>query len=231
LFGCFRQTQKKPRLSIELPHLSIIIPIGIFYYICFVTKADRTRQYIIEHTAPLFNKKGFDGTSLQDMMQATDLTKGALYGNFADKEEIARAAFRYSVKKVKAMVRAKLDAASTSHGQLLALLDFYASYVLNPPVDGGCPLLNYAIEADDHRTAMRRTVAKELNATVNFIQSLISKGIRSGEFKAGTDARKLAYIFFCSIEGALMFARVERDRGPMDIVVNHCKELLKQICK
>ena len=210
---------------------SYFIPIGIFSYICPVSKAERTRQHIIEQTAPLFNKKGFDGTSLQDMMRVTHLTKGALYGNFSDKEEIADAAFRYSVKKVKSMVRARLDEVATYRGQLSALLDFYANYIFNPPVDGGCPLLNYAIEADDHRTTMRRVVAKELNATIDFIESLIEKGIKTGEFKAGTDARKLAYIFFCSVEGALMFSRVERDRAPMDIVVNHCKKILKQISK
>ena len=58
-----------------------------------MSKAEKTRQFIIEKTAPIFNKKGFAGTSLSDMTEATGLTKGSIYGNFADKDEVAMAAF------------------------------------------------------------------------------------------------------------------------------------------
>ena len=43
-----------------------------------MTKADRTRSYIIEQVAPIFNKKGVHGTSLSDITNATGLTKGAI---------------------------------------------------------------------------------------------------------------------------------------------------------
>jgi TetR/AcrR family transcriptional regulator, transcriptional repressor for nem operon len=194
-------------------------------------KSERTRQHIIESTAPLFNIKGFDGTSLADLTEATGLTKGALYGHFEDKEEIAREAFRYAVKKVKRIIRDRLASADTAKKQLTLLVEFYAEYVFSPPVKGGCPLLNASIEVDDHRTTMRRAVAAELVLTVDFIASLITKGIRRGEFKKEIRARELAYVLFCSIEGALMFARVERSDEAMKIMVKHCKMLLNQISK
>jgi AcrR family transcriptional regulator len=194
-----------------------------------VTKAEQTRQYIIERTAPLFNKKGFDGTTLSDLTHATGLTKGALYGNFRDKEEIGLAAFRYTIAKVRDKVKKELESAPTYKDQLISLLEFYADYVFNPPVAGGCPLLNTAIEADDNRPSMRSIVTKELMQTVDFISDLISKGIAAGEFKKGIKPKELAYSFFCSIEGALMFSRVERSREPMDIIVTHCKRTLDQI--
>jgi hypothetical protein len=59
--------------------------------------------------------------------------------------------------------------------------------------------------------------------------ALLKKGIRSGEFKKDTNPRELAYTFFCAIEGAIMFSRVERSREPMDIIVKHCKNKLDQI--
>jgi TetR/AcrR family transcriptional repressor of nem operon len=196
-----------------------------------MTKAERTRQYIIETTAPLFNSKGYEGTSLSDLMEATGLTKGSLYGNFKDKEEISAEAFKYSMSKVREMVMGELKGAVTNKKQLHALLDFYAKYVFEPPVPGGCPLLNTAVEADDHRTSMRRVVAKEVMSTVDFISSLIKKGITAGEFKKNIKPHELAYTFFCAIEGAIIFARVEKSREPMDIIVRHCKNILEQISK
>jgi TetR/AcrR family transcriptional repressor of nem operon len=196
-----------------------------------MTKAERTRQLIIEKTAPLFNKKGFDGTSLSDLTQSTGLTKGALYGNFNDKEEIALEAFKYSIKKVKETAREKVDAEQTYKKQLFALIDFYAEYVFNPPIPGGCPMLNMAVEADDYRTPMRKVVTKELMDTITFITSLLEGGIKAGEFKKDTKSNEIAYTIFCSVEGALMFARVERSDEPMKIIVRHCKNLVNQISK
>jgi AcrR family transcriptional regulator len=194
-----------------------------------VTKAERTRQYIIEQTAPVFNVKGFDGTSLHDLTEATGLTKGAIYGNFVDKEEIAMEAFSYSIKKVKQMIRESISKAVTAKSQLLAMLDFYAEYVFHPPIKGGCPLLNTAVEADDYHKSMRSVVVQELNDTVDFIAELLTNGIKAGEFKKQTNARQLAYVFFCSIEGGVMFSRAERSDEPMKMIVLHCKKILDQI--
>ena len=131
-----------------------------------MSKAARTRQYILDRTAPLFNRKGYSGTSLADLTDVTGLTKGALYGNFKDKEEIAELAFSHAAEVVRQEVRRQLSAKHTNRERLLGLLEFYASDVLHPPVAGGCPLLNTAIEADDHHKFMRDSVRKELNRAV-----------------------------------------------------------------
>jgi TetR/AcrR family transcriptional regulator, transcriptional repressor for nem operon len=196
-----------------------------------MSKAERTRQFIIEKTAPLFNSKGFDGTSLNDLQEATGLTKGSLYGNFEDKEDIAREAFRYSINKVRSLVKDKLTGVPTHKMRLYALFDFYAQYVFNPPVPGGCPLLNTAVEADDHRTSMRSIVAREISYTVEFLAAMIADGIKAGEFRRDAKPHRLAYTFFCAVEGALMVSRVERSAEAMEIIVQHCKKLVDQICK
>lgn len=66
-------------------------------------------------------------------------------------------------------------------------------------------------------------------STVMFIYNLINKGIKAGEFRKDVNARELAYTIFCSVEGAIMFSRVERSDEPMKIIVKHCKKLLNEI--
>ena len=61
-----------------------------------MTKGQQTRRGIIEKAAPLFNQKGYEGTSLSDLMDATGLQKGGIYRHFDSKEELAAAAFDYS---------------------------------------------------------------------------------------------------------------------------------------
>jgi len=69
-------------------------------------KSEQTKAFIIEKTAPLFNIKGYAGTSLSDITDATKLTKGSVYGNFTNKDEVALAVFDYNLNKVTSMLAA-----------------------------------------------------------------------------------------------------------------------------
>lgn len=194
-----------------------------------LSKAEKTKQFILQQTAPLFNMKGFEGTSMADLTGSTGLTKGALYGNFHNKEDLAMEAFKYAVGRVKELVKERVDRETSYKRQLRAMLDFFAEYVFHPPVAGGCPLLNTAVQADDQFPGMRRVVVKELMSTVMFIYNLLNKGIQAGEFRKDINARELAYTIFCSVEGAIMFSRAERSEEPMKIIIKHCKKLINEI--
>ena len=61
-----------------------------------MSKGEETKQRIIAAAAPLFNKKGFEGCSMQDIMEATDLQKGGIYRHFTGKEDLAEQCFHYS---------------------------------------------------------------------------------------------------------------------------------------
>jgi TetR/AcrR family transcriptional repressor of nem operon len=194
-----------------------------------MSKSERTRRFIIERTAPVFNMYGFEGASLSLLQEVTGLTKGSLYGNFSDKEEIAIEAFRYSMERVREFVGARIEKQKTAKKKLIALLSFYAGYVFDPPIKGGCPLLNNAVQADDHHTFMKKTVAREINMTISFIAGLLDEGKNAGEFKNDFRSTDLATVLFASVEGALMVSRVSSSDAPMKAVVKYCKNILDSI--
>ncbi len=194
-----------------------------------MTKSERTRQFIVEKTAPVFNKYGFDGASLAVLEEATGLTKGSLYGNFSGKEDIAREAFRYSMKRVREVGQSLIARNASSKGKLLRLLSFFSDYVFNPPIDGGCPLLNTAVQADDHHTFFRDVVTEEIGKTITYIAMLIDEGKQRGEFVKNARSKELATVFFSLIEGALMISRVSSSDVAMKHAVKHCKSILDTI--
>ena len=61
-----------------------------------MTKGEQTRRKIVEAAAPIFNKRGYEGSSLSDLMEATGLKKGGIYRHFSSKEELAAEAFDYT---------------------------------------------------------------------------------------------------------------------------------------
>ena len=123
-----------------------------------ISKAERTRNMIIEKSAVLFNQKGYSGTSMKDIMEATGLSKGGLYGNFSSKEEVAVAAFEKAVETVDDQVRIRTKVVENTLDKLKAVVYFYKERILDPPVEGGCPIQNTSVEADDSNPALRKRV-------------------------------------------------------------------------
>lgn len=54
-----------------------------------LTKAEKTKQFILETVSPLYHEKGISGVSIDDVMEATKLTKGCIYGHFSGKEDLS----------------------------------------------------------------------------------------------------------------------------------------------
>ena len=135
-----------------------------------MSKAEKTRKFIIEKAAELFNQKGYAGTSMSDIMEATGLTKGGIYGNFKRngkdkkgvKDEIAIAAFEHAVKKVTYQVGDRTRVIDNTIDKLKTVIYFYKERVLNPPVEGGCPIQNTAVEADDNNPILKEKVLEAI---------------------------------------------------------------------
>src|ERR1700712_2385853 len=121
-----------------------------------MSKAEKTKQFIVEKTAPLFNMKGYAGTSLSDMTDATGLTKGSIYGNFANKDDVALAVFDYNLQKVSNIISSEISKRKTVIEQLLTYVHVYNDFLKLPFPAGGCPILNTAIEADDTHPELRK---------------------------------------------------------------------------
>jgi AcrR family transcriptional regulator len=176
-----------------------------------MNKAEKTRQFIVERTAPIFNVKGYAGTSLADMTEATGLTKGSIYGNFANKDEVALAAFEHNWKRVTRLLNAEMDKRKSSKKKLLALVGVYENLQSHDFPEGGCPLLNTTVEADDTHPELRKNAADAFQCWMKSIVTVIETGIAAGEFRASVDAEQTALTLIAMIEGAIMVSQLTGD--------------------
>ncbi len=178
-------------------------------YICpMFTKSDITRQAIIEKSAPIFNTKGYSATTMNDILLATGLTKGGVYGNFESKDQIAIEAFEHSIGKLLEALRFKIKKENTAKDKLFAILSFYKNYSISPLTAGGCPLLNTAIESDDNLPFLKVKAQKALDELLGGLTLIIRKGIESKEFRDDLDAQKEATLIFSVIQGGLMMSKL-----------------------
>ncbi len=171
------------------------------------TKSEKTRQYIIERVAPVFNQKGVAGTSLSDLTRVTGLTKGAIYGNFKDKDAVAVAAFEHNVNTLNDYLNRYTEQQTSYIGKLLALPQAYRKLYKNMVAFGGCPIANTATEADDTHQQLKALVTKTIAQMNKNIADLIDKGIQAGEIQYLVDSQKTADIIFSLIEGGTILSK------------------------
>ncbi len=174
-------------------------------------KSKQTKQYIIEEAAKIFNLKGFAGTSMGDIVKATGLSKGGVYGNFDSKEDIALAAFNHAVQYVSRQVRERTHRISHPLDKLKAVVHFYKERILNPPIEGGCPIQNTAIDADDNNIALRESVIAALDQWQFRIAATLERGMEEGLVKPDTNPAAFAIRFIGTLEGGIMLAQLYKD--------------------
>ena len=195
-----------------------------------MTKAERTRHFIVEKAAPIINKKGMAATSINDIVEATRLTKGSVYGNFENKDEICHEAFDYLVKRVSADMAMHMSRATTNEEKLYALFDYYIS-TLTQETNFGCPLMNFGTEADDTNPIVKHKVNKAILATQGLVAKVVRAGIEAGEFQKSFDAESFSIKTFAMIEGGMWMARLQGNTKQFQVILDQLKKEIKDYCK
>ena len=194
-----------------------------------MTKSEKTRSHIIEKIAPIFNIKGFAGTSLNNMTDATGLTKGSIYGNFANKDEVALVAFDYNFKSIEMKISAAMNNQDTAKDKLMAYLVIYQGLMLGQISPGGCPILNTSIDADDTHPALRE---KALNALLSWkkqIISIIQDGISNKEIAPKYNPEQIALTVIAMIEGGIMISRLTNTKETCELLIDSLKAYINNL--
>ncbi|HEY1040175.1 MAG TPA: TetR/AcrR family transcriptional regulator [Bacteroidia bacterium] len=194
-----------------------------------LSKAERTRQFIIEKTAPIFNSKGYAGTSLNDIIDATGLTKGSIYGNFENKDEVAVAAFEYNFANITNYIATRIRERESSIDKLLVYPETHRQILKLPFLKGGCPVLNTSVDSDDTHPELKGKAIAALNLWRSSIERIISKGIQTKEIKKNTNATEFAAILISLTEGAVMQAKVTGKPTELNITMDFLVKMIHDL--
>jgi TetR/AcrR family transcriptional repressor of nem operon len=194
-----------------------------------VGKAKETRQAIIEKAAVIFNKNGYQRTTLSTLTKALGLTKGAIYGHFADKDALAVEAFRYSVRKIYERVLEQLRDHKGALDKLRTLANSFLLFFEETGKTGGCPILNTAVDSDDAHPQLLLEVRQALTAWKGDIIKLVDLGKSTGEIHFDVDADTFAANFIALIEGGILLAKTLGDRKYLECSVATINMLIEQV--
>jgi TetR/AcrR family transcriptional regulator, transcriptional repressor for nem operon len=194
-----------------------------------VSKGEQTRQRIVARAADVFNVRGFAGTSMGDLIHATGLEKGGIYNHFPSKEALALAAFDHAVEVIGRRFQEAMLRKERAIDRLTAIIGVFQSHLENPPLPGGCPVLNTAVEADDTYPALREHAQAAMTSWHKLIGKTVKVGVRRGELRPDADPYAVASIMTATLEGALMLSKLYDDPSHLRRAVAHLAEYLQSL--
>ncbi len=193
-----------------------------------MSKSERTRAYIIETVAPIFNRSGFSAMSLSKITEATGLTKGAIYGHFENKEELAIESFKFSVRKVLKDLNKTVNKGETPLEMLKNIAVFYEDYYEYNKQFGGCPILNIGVDANNQNKVITQLVQSYNHRILERFSQLIEKAKETNEIKKSIDSMLYAKRFFYMIEGAVYMTHIMKDDSYLKDVSTVLQQIIKQ---
>ncbi len=194
-------------------------------------KGELTRRRIVERSAPVFNTKGYAGASMSDLVVVTGLEKGGIYNHFGSKEELALEAFDYATGIMRERLREALEAKEGALNRLFAVVEVLGTVAEDPPVAGGCPVLNTAVEADDAYPALKERAAGAIDDWLRLVGREVKEGVKGGELSPRVDPRAVASVVVATLEGAVILSRLHDDPAHMRRAVEHLKDYLRSLTR
>jgi len=186
------------------------------------SKGEQTRERILAEASRLFQQRGFNATSLSDLLAATGLKKGALYFHFASKDEIALAVLERARQELAAFLQSALSG-PTPAACLQAFFERMLGWQQEQGFVGGCIFGNTALEMGDADERFARLVDGVFEDWIARLQEVLAAAQQAGEVRRDLAAESLARHMVAVTEGGIMLARLKKS----DHSLRTCFETLK----
>ncbi|MFA6057707.1 MAG: TetR/AcrR family transcriptional regulator [Taibaiella sp.] len=171
-----------------------------------------TAEFILDKVAPVFNRKGYVGTSLSDITNATGLTKGAIYCNFSNKEDLALKSFELNINIAISPLFKLAASKAGCINKLHAITNYQRNYYDLVKDRGGCPLLRVGVDTKFINPSLFKAAKTWSQKMVNGLTNIIKDGLLNHEIQQNIDAIKHAKIILSMIEGSSVLAFTHNDK-------------------
>ncbi|MFB6891327.1 TetR family transcriptional regulator C-terminal domain-containing protein [Kitasatospora sp. NPDC056327] len=172
------------------------------------------REQLVEAAVECFHTTGFNGTGIQDIARTAGVPKGSVYNHFASKEALAAEVMdRYAVSRRLDMLR---DGSLAPAPRLRAHFRYLAEDLARFDYRRGCLFGNFGTELANQSTALRDDVDARLTSWTTAVTAVLTEARTAGALTTPLPPERLGPFLVDAWEGAVLRAKVTRDRAPLD---------------
>jgi TetR/AcrR family transcriptional regulator, transcriptional repressor for nem operon len=191
------------------------------------TRAEVSRQRIVEAAAELMAVQGYERTCLESLLERAGVSKGNFYHHFVSKEDLGLAVLEHLGTESHKFLREAMERREEPLDQLAAMFDALVTATTERECRGGCPLGNLAAEMSDANEAFRGQLARIFDGWRAMVEAALAEAARRSQ-RPAVDVGSLAHHIISSLEGSLLMAKLTREVGELANTVAHLKIYVRQ---
>jgi TetR/AcrR family transcriptional regulator, transcriptional repressor for nem operon len=199
---------------------------------------DGTRERIIKAAYAHFYEFGYNGTSVQDIVDRVGVQKGTFYNYFKSKERLGLEALKhYACAGDKVFVPPDMDAASTASGKdptwgverIRNQFTQATHFQEGPHGSHGCLMGNFAAESDALPDSFRKLINESFSRWHGAIAAHLERAQEEGEISQSHDPQQLARYLMASWQGTLLLMKISKSRTPIDDFFHFTLDVLLKV--
>jgi TetR/AcrR family transcriptional repressor of nem operon len=189
------------------------------------------KEKIVHESLKLFSLKGFLSTSIHDILEASNTSKGGFYNHFASKEDL----FFHVLDEARRIWREKnlsgLDEIEKPVEKITKLLENFRDKYLknNENFPGGCIFITFSVELDDQRPHLSKEINKGFIGLKAMLKRLLDEGKELGELNNDVNTGAITEMLFAGMLGASVIYRVDKSTKSVDRSINSLIDYLEKL--
>jgi TetR/AcrR family transcriptional repressor of nem operon len=183
----------------------------------------RTKDFdeneVLGKAIDIFWRKGYNATSMQDLVDGLDISRSSLYDTYGDKHTLFIKALESYQNKNSGRVCAIINSAAPAKETIKKLLEFIIAELLDDQEHKGCFMVNAEVEVAPHDPQVSQIVCANDQQVEEAFYQVIKKGQENGEINNRQDARALARFTFNTVKGLRVTAKSTSDKAVFDDII------------
>ena len=180
---------------------------------------DFDEQEVLTKAIDLFWHKGYNGTSMQDLVDGLGISRSSLYDTYGDKHTLFIKALESYQSANSGKFGDIISAAAPAKETVKKLLEFIADGLLGDKMQKGCFIVNAEVEVAPHDEEVNKLICQNDQQVEDAFYLVIMKGQDNGEINRQKDARALARFISNTVKGMQVTAKSTADKAVFDDII------------
>ncbi|WP_193183516.1 TetR/AcrR family transcriptional regulator [Nisaea sediminum] len=185
------------------------------------------RAEVLENAMRAFWRRGYEATSVQDLVEATGINRGSMYDTFGDKRGLFQAAVQHYISSVSTERLKKVSEAEHPVTGIRAYFEGLVEFSVGDGRELGCLITNSVVELAPHDAVIGETLRKSFARVEDTFYRALLRAQQAGELVAGQDIRALARFLTATTNGLRVLARADADVATLRDVVDSAMSVLE----
>ncbi|WP_411029602.1 TetR/AcrR family transcriptional regulator [Spongiimicrobium sp. 3-5] len=185
------------------------------------------RELVLRQATNVFWEKSYNGTSMQDLVDATGLNRSSIYNSFGSKLELYRTTLDHYQKSNNKYFQNAMVRANNPLEAIQFIFEAFLPEMLGEDKDKGCFVMNCKSEMGNQHPDIRKWLLATQERSLSLFQDLVENGQEQGIINKNQNSKSYAYYLFNSFQGFRMTGILVKDRKVLQQLIDNSLSVLK----